>query len=194
MRAGERSARGLALIIFGFSRRACGPRRYSSPRCLKSLLLTNPPKLSPQLVPNLPASGDMRVPQRQQCWPARELHYSFLSFWGISPYSRDYQVGLPSGGGSIFFNLSYDYKPNWIPLSASSGNIITFFRTFFPDFFFTFTFSLIYLVQFFYRIFANQMSPWHQTCVCSNWKAVFFWKLLVFFGKSFNVKIQRSRK
>ena len=136
MRAGERSARGLALIIFGFSRRACGPRRYSSPRCLKSLLLTNPPKLSPQLVPNLPASGDMRVPQRQQCWPARELHYSFLSFWGISPYSRDYQVGLPSGGGSIFFNLSYDYKPNWIPLSASSGNIITFFRTFFPDFFF----------------------------------------------------------
>lgn len=136
MRAGERSARGLALIIFGFSRRACGPRRYSSPRCLKSLLLTNPPKLSPQLVPNLPASGDMRVPQRQQCWPARELHYSFLSFWGISPYSGDYQVGLPSGGGSIFFNLSYDYKPNWIPLSASSGNIITFFRTFFPDFFF----------------------------------------------------------
>ena len=56
MRAGERSARGLALITFGFSRRACGPRRRSSPRCplLKVPFIDKP---SQTLSPTRPKSS-----------------------------------------------------------------------------------------------------------------------------------------
>lgn len=80
MRAGERSARGLALIIFGFSRRACGPRRRSSPRysLLKVPFIDKPSQTLSPTRPKSSRGGDMRVPQRQQCWPAHlEISFHF---------------------------------------------------------------------------------------------------------------------
>ena len=80
-------------------------------RGLVLILVPNPSKSSPLLVSNLPAGGEMRVPQRENNMRLLVRNIAILArLSSRTPAKRWFD----------FFNLSYDYKPNWTPLGAIS--------------------------------------------------------------------------